>query len=181
MTRLVTALVLGVVLAGCGTGSGDDHDYPSATELVTAGPESGDLLAHGVVTSDGEPVADAKVVLQVNPAGSASTPDVPVERWSAPAVSTDAEGRWELRLDPADLPVEYYPETYSFLEFQLVFGDGSRLATWAGGVYRRTDPDVWRTEGANPPDGVLRVDVDLDSGDVVATDSKGEKSSPGEE
>jgi hypothetical protein len=176
--RVVAAALLAamLVLAGGCARTENDTDPPQA-ELVTAGPGSGDLLAHGVVTSDGEPVAGANVVLQVSPAGGVTTPDV--ERWSSPAVTTDSAGRWALSLKPDDMPDDYYPDSYSFLEFQLVFGDGSRLATWSGEVFRRDDPDVWRTEGGNPSDEVLVVDVDLDSGDVVATDSKGEKSVPG--
>ncbi len=171
--RAVLVLVLLVLVAGCG------YQKPRADEadpevLATAGPASGLLLAYGSVVRGEEPVGNANVVLQVMPVTSADETDEGAQRWSAPTVTTAADGSWELRLDPTDIPVAYYPDSYTFVEFDLVFGDGAGVAVWHGTVFLRTRPDLWRTEGAGPDDGVLRVDVDLDSGEVTATDSGGE-------
>lgn len=174
-TRRARAAVVLLVLAlatGCGYQKPSDDPYEKT--LATAGPASGLLLAHGTVVRGDEPLENANVVLQAVPVTSASENDEGAQRWSAPTVTTDADGNWALTLDPKDIPEEYYPEGYSFLEFDLVFGDGRGLAVWKGMVYLRTRPDLWRTEGAGPKDGVLRVDVDLESGDVTATDSAGE-------
>ncbi len=114
------------------------------------------------------------MVLQANPVGSAGF-EGPERRWSTPAVSTDENGTWALRVDPEDIPEEYLPTSHSFLEFDLVFGDGARLTLWKGTTFLRSDPPLWRTRGANPDDAVLRLEVDLDSGDIVATDSVGDK------
>lgn len=161
---LVAAVLLGLLaLAGCGSPAETYPDQP----LATAGRETGDLLAHGVVTDEGKPVRGAKVILQVS---ADSTP----KRWSAPTVVTGADGSWALHLKADDVPPTYLPSSHSFLDFDLVFGDGTRLAVWSGTVYLRDDPDVWRTEGAGPNDGVLRVDADLGSGALKATDSTGE-------
>ncbi|MFL6062233.1 MAG: hypothetical protein ACJ72E_13445 [Marmoricola sp.] len=159
---LVAALAL-LALAGCGS---SPETYPDQS-LATAGRETGDLLAHGVVTSGGKSVAGAKVILQV---AVDSTPT----RWSAPTVVTGSDGTWALHLKAKDIPPTYLPASHSFLDFDLVFGDGARLAVWSGTVYLRDDPDVWRTEGAGPNDGVLRVDADLDTGTLKATDSTGQ-------
>jgi len=169
--RIAIALLALLVAAGCYQKPSDD---PVEEILATAGPASGLLLAYGTVVRGEDPVENANVVLQATPITSASETDEGAQRWSAPTVRTDADGHWELRLDPQDIPETYYPENYSFLEFDLVFGDGAGLAVWPGMVYLRTRPDLWRTEGAGPSDGVLRVDVDLESGDVTATDSRGE-------
>lgn len=170
-TRLLAGLVPVLFLLGCAS---DVSNETVEEPLATAGPASGLLLAHGTVERDGVPLEDATVVLQAMPVTSAADADAGAERWSAPAVRTDAEGNYELRLDPADIPEEYYPESYSFLEFDLVVGDGAGLAVWHGMVFLRTRPDLWRTEGAGPVDGVLRVDVDLESGEVSPYDSRGE-------
>lgn len=170
-SRLVVLLfVLALVASGCAR--------PAADQVVdevlpTVGHASGLLLAYGTVERSGEPVADASVVLQAAPVTSASDDGVGAQRWSAPVVKSDQDGHWALRLDPADIPKAYFPDSASFLEFDLVFGDGTRLTLWSGMVFLRTDPSLWRTEGAGPSEGVLRVDADLDSGDVVATDSSG--------
>ncbi len=169
---LALALIPLVVVVGCGYQKPNEDTVEET--LATAGPASGLLLAYGTVVRDGSPLENANVVLQATPVTSAADADAGAQRWSAPIVSTDAEGNWALRLDPSDIPEAYYPDSYSFLEFDLVFGDGAGLAVWHGTVYLRTRPDLWRTEGAGPPDGVLRVDVDLESGDVSATDSRGE-------
>lgn len=171
-SRVVLASILLVAVAGCGYQKPNNDPEPET--LATAGPASGLLLAHGTVVRGEKPVENATVVLQAMPITSATDTDEGAQRWSAPAVSTDADGNFELRLDPADIPEAYYPDTYTFLEFDLVFGDGAGLAVWRGTVFLRTRPDLWRTEGAGPVDGVLRVDVDLESGDVTATDSSGE-------
>lgn len=160
-----------VALTGCAP---EASDTVVEETLATAGPATGLLLAHGTVVRGGDPVENASVVLQAMPVTSAADVDEGAQRWSAPVVRTDAEGDYELRLDPDDIPAAYYPDSYSFLEFDLVFGDGAGLALWRGMVFQRTRPDLWRTEGASPSDAVLRVDVDLASGDVNALDSWGE-------
>lgn len=168
---VVALLLASAVLVGCGQQSlVEEREVP----VATAGNASGLLLAHGTVVRGGEPLEKATVVLQAMPVTSAADVDGGAQRWSAPAATTDAEGRWQLRVDPAEIPEEYFPTSHSFLEFDLVFGDGAGLAVWRGTVYLRTRPDLWRTEGAGPPDGVLRVDVDLESGAIAATDSRGE-------
>lgn len=169
--RSVALLLVALVVVGC---AADPATETVGETLATAGPASGLLLAYGTVGRGGEPLAGATVVLQAMPVTSAADSDAGAQRWSAPAVRTDADGNYELRLDPADIPEEYYPESYSFLEFDLVFGDGAGLAVWPGMVFLRTRPDLWRTEGAGPDDGVLRVDVDLESGEVSPFDSRGE-------
>jgi hypothetical protein len=168
---LLAAVLLPLVLAGCASGT---PDAPAEEILATAGPASGLLLAHGTVKRGGEPLENANVVLQAMPVTSASDSDAGAQRWTSPAVRTDADGNYALRLDPSEIPEEYYPDSYSFLEFDLVFGDGAGLAVWHGMVFLRTRPDLWRTEGAGPSDGVLRVDVDLESGEVSPLDSRGE-------
>jgi len=169
--RIVAALLAALVLSGCAQGA---PNAAAEESLATAGTASGLLLAYGTVVRGGEAVPNATVVLQAMPVSSAAETDEGAQRWSAPAVRTDADGNYELRLDPADIPAEYYPDSYSFLEFDLVFGDGAGLALWPGLVFLRTRPDLWRTEGASPSDGVLRVDVDLESGEVSPFDSYGE-------
>lgn len=170
---LALALVLLVGAAACGYQK-PRGDEPEPEVLATAGPASGLMLAYGTLVRGDEPVEGATVVLQATPITSAAETDEGAQRWSAPAVSTAADGSWELSLDPTDIPTAYYPDNYTFLEFDLVFGDGAGVAVWRGTVYLRTRPDLWRTEGAGPRDGVLRVDVDLESGDVTAIDSRGE-------
>lgn len=169
--RIAAVLLAALVLTGCAQAP---PDAVVEEALATAGPASGLLLAHGTVVRGGEPVENATVVLQAMPVTSAAEADEGAQRWSAPTVRTDADGNYALRLDPADIPAEYYPDSYSFLEFDLVFGDGAGLALWPGLVFLRTRPDLWRTEGASPSDGVLRVDVDLESGVVSPIDSYGE-------
>lgn len=178
MRRLVAVTLVAATLAlsGCGSGTAD---YP-APHLVTAGTGTGNLFAHGTVTSAGKPVAGAKVVLQAAPAGATAEPGAAVKRWSAPAVTTGDDGSWALHLDAATIPAAYFPHSHSYLEFDLVFGDGSRLSVWSGTLYLRDDPDVWRTEGAGPRAGVLTVDADLDSGDLTALDSLGKPLTSGE-
>lgn len=167
----IALLCAAAVLVGCGQQTlAEDPEVP----LATAGTASGLLLAHGTVVRGGEPLENATVVLQAMPVTSAADIDGGAQRWSAPAATTDARGQWQIRVDPTEIPEEYYPKSHSFLEFDLVFGDGAGLAVWRGTVYLRTRPDLWRTEGAGPPDGVLRVDVDLESGEVDAIDSRGE-------
>lgn len=171
MARWIVGLVAVLVLGGCAPGAPDEAiEEP----LATAGSSSGLLLAHGTVVRGGQPVENASVVLQAMPVVSADQTDAGARRWSAPVVRTDGDGDYELRLDPADIPAAYYPDSYSFLEFDLVFGDGAGLALWHGTVFLRTRPDLWRTVGAGPDDGVLRVDVDLESGEVSPVDSLGE-------
>jgi hypothetical protein len=164
------ALVGLLAVAGCGSSTAAYDPVPAAT----AGSGTGTLFARGTVTSAGEPVAGAKVVLQVAPPGDRYGAATPGEkRWSAPAVTTGADGSWSVHLRASAVPATYLPDSHSYLEFDLVFGDGARLAVWSGTVYLRSDPDVWRTEGAGPDDGVLTLAADLDSGDVTAKDSRG--------
>ncbi len=169
--RFAAALLTALLVTSCAQ---EAPDVVVEETLATAGPASGLLLAHGTVVRAGEPVPNASVVLQAMPVTSAAEADAGARRWSAPAVRTDAAGNYALHLDPADIPADYYPDSYSFLEFDLVFGDGAGLALWQGLVFLRTRPDLWRTVGASPSDRVLRVDADLASGEVAATDSYGE-------
>ena len=136
------------------------------------------MLARGVLTLDGKPLAGASVVLQATPVTDAADDGVGQVRWSAPAVTTDADGTWTLTLDPVDVPPSYLPTGRSFLEFDLVFGDGTHLAVWHGTVFRRSGPDCWRTEGAGPRDGLLQVDADLGTGEVTATDGRVKRIEP---
>lgn len=121
------------------------------------------------------------MTLQIAAAGSAPVLGETADRWSSPQVVTGADGSWTLRLDPSTIPEKYFPRLRSFLDFDLVFAGGNRVVLASGTVFRRSDPDGWRTEGAGPPDGVLRVDVDLDSGKVLKVDSLGKTAGPGTE
>lgn len=189
------------LLAGCsGTGTDEDASADAGVEQgasagsaeasaeaepgaepqeaeVTAGVETGDLLVHGTVTRDGEPVEGAEVqaVLMPEDLDTLEVGEV-VPMWETPSVETGDDGRYAVRLDVEDLDEQYFVPGSEYLNFDLRVREDDQLAEWATTAWRVGEEGVWRSQGAAVADPVIEMSVDLAEGTVAVTDSHGETS-----
>lgn len=174
---MVVAAALMWVGAGCRStdGSQDVDAHPPATVVVTSGPETGDVFAHGTVHSAGDPVANAEVVIAV-------WPDVVDEEVGEEidlhevAVTTDAEGDWVVRLDPDTVPSRYFPADEDYLNFEVRVFAGDAMAVWNNTLHLVGEPPVWRTLGSRAGDSLMEIDMNLASEEITITDSQEEAS-----
>lgn len=160
MIRALLAAIGLALLVGCGA---HPVSAPAPFEdLVTTGPATGALVAHGVVRRGGRPVPGATVTLHVG-------------RWASPAAVADEHGRWALDVDPDSIPESVFPAPRRYADVDLVIAEPTRQATWSTTVWRRRPDGGWRTSGAGASDSVVRLDADLGTGALTVTDSSGEK------
>jgi hypothetical protein len=161
----LTACLIG--LAGC-TGGSDDAPKP----VATAGPDTGDLMVHGVVTRNDKPVRDAKVWFELWPEPDDTKDGEVVDLWTSRSVTTDGDGRYALRLDPDTLTSRYFGGT--FLNFDIHFYRDGKDAMWGSTVHLVRDK-VWRSdEEALVGDPVLAMSIDLKASKITLTDSRGD-------
>lgn len=178
---LGAALLAATLLAGCGGSA----STPAASgrpgskaghELVTAGPDTGDLFLTGVVSRDGRPVRGAKVTVSLSPEDL----DIPVgssfRTWDTPLITTAADGAFAVHIDASRLPSKYLSPTSQLLNFDLQAILDDQFALWSSTLWRTRPGGTWRTDGASTGDSVARLDLDFGhSPTVVLTDSTGEQ------
>lgn len=151
---------------GPGKGSGKGSDGP-------VGPGTGDLLVRGTLLDGGQPVTDGQVLVTVMSTGEVGAGEE-VPTWESQPVRTDKKGRWEVEVDPGELESQFLPEDQDHLDFDLRVSRGDVWAMWATTAWLLDEPQVWRTKGAGPGDGVLTMDIDLGKDQIAVTDSTGE-------
>lgn len=168
---LLTVLIGGLVLAGC-TDGGDTGT--TGERPATSGPETGELLVHGVVRDDGQPVEDATVQVQIWADGAGQEVGEVVDTFETEPTRTGSDGDYFVDLDPDRLPSKYFGGA-DFVNFDLIVSIGDRVATWSTTAWLLEKDGVWRSDGARSGDETIDVSVDLMSGQVTMTDSVGEK------
>ena len=167
--RLTSAAltVATLVLAGCGS------DVPP-TPVATAGPDTGTVALHGVVSRDGKPLRGTTVVATLWPEDTSDVPEGGVvDTLDLPAVTTGDDGAYVVRIDPDRLTSRYFGGDY--LNVDLRFSTTTSMSSWSTTI-DLVDDRVWRsTDQARVGDPVLRMDVDLGRRTITTEDSLGEK------
>lgn len=166
-------------LAGCAPSTGAEAGTASRpSEVVTSGPPTGDQLLHGRVLTDGAPLAGARVWVEVQPDQATMqglADGEVVDTFTVAAVTTDARGRYVVRLDPDDLPGGYLQE--GFVNHEVWFWHDGRATTWSTTAHLLPDGS-WRSRGEDlPADPTTAVTVDLARGRVVSVESGGGRTS----
>ncbi len=156
-----------LVLAGCGSDG-------SPTSVATAGPDTGTVALHGVVSMNGKPLRGASVVATLWPEDTSDVAEgETVDTRDLPTITTDGDGAYVLRIDPDRLTSRYFGG--DFLNVDLSFTTKKVMSSWSTTV-DLVDDRVWRsTERARVGDSVLRLDADLGRRTVTTTSSLGEK------
>lgn len=189
---LATATTTTLLLAGCSdsetdpgagaegsdTRSADSAAAPEGGEdLATEGAETEDLLVHGTVTRDGEPVEDAavRVALMAEDLDSLEVGEE-VPMWETPSVETGEDGRYAVRLDPEEIDEEFFREGADYLNFLLRVESDGVMAERSAAASLVGEEGLWRSSGAKASDPVIEMTVDLDAETVAVTDSRGETS-----
>ncbi|MCL8251450.1 hypothetical protein AERO_08640 [Aeromicrobium fastidiosum] len=164
---LAALLVSVLVVGGCGS------DAPP-TPVATAGPDTGTVALHGVVSMDGKPVRGAFVVATLWPEDTSDVPEGGVvDTLDLPTVTTGDDGAYVVRIDPDRLASRYFGGDY--LNVDLRFSTTTSMSSWSTTV-DLVDDRVWRsTDRARVGDPVLRLDVDLGRRTITTEDSLGEK------
>jgi hypothetical protein len=175
-TFLALALAGGAALSALTACTSDTHDPAQAAPsppLATAGPKTRDLFLTGTVRRGDERVRGAQVYVEL-----ASTEDVKdghvVPTWDTKCVTTDADGRYSVRLDPDEIPGKFF-EAVDTLNFDLDVIVGKHFASWGSTLYLVGRPQVWRSEEARVGDTVMDMSLDFSSRRVTTTDSDGHK------
>ena len=163
---LLTACLIG--LSGC-AGGGDE----AQKAVTTAGPDSGDLMVHGVVSRNHKPVRDAEVWFELMPENLDDVKEgEAIDMWGSKHVRTDREGRYALRLDPDTLTSKYFSDDY--LNFDLYLTHDGQMADWSSTVFLIRD-EVWRSdEQALVGDPALKMSLDVGTSKITLTDSRGD-------
>ena len=89
-------------------------------------------------------------------------------------MTTTADGRYAIRIDPLELPSKYLGVDSHFLNFELMFVAEKQLGIWGSTLWLLKDPRVWRSEGASHGDAVVSLTYDLGRSRLTTTDSTGE-------
>lgn len=149
---------------------------PSApAPVATSGPDTGDVFVHGRVLRDGNPVSDASVSAMVSPEDDDTEVGEVVDTLDVPEVRTDEDGRYALRLDPAEVPGKYVGSS-GYVNFELLVDDREVMAIWNTTVWLVGNDSVWRSdEQDRTGDSVLELSVDLTDETVTQVDSSGER------
>ena len=167
----MVAVGLLVLVAGCASEQAPER----AADLVTSGPDTGDLLLSGIVHDGRSPVADAEADLVIWPAdldGSAEG-DI-VDTFTTPRARVGADGRFAIHLDPDRIPSRYFSAGADFVNFDIEVWWGRKTTTWSSTVSLVPGSRVWRTDGARSGDPVVDADFDLGSHRIALTSSLGE-------
>ena len=170
------AAALLTVLAVSGCSDSDPKvlrppDVPA--NVVTAGPETGDLFVYGTVSRGGQPVVGASVTVALAPIRGPEADVEPLKLIDLPAVRTDNSGRWAVRLDPADVPTHVYNKSHTYVNFEVRVRQPKVIGRWAAVMRLLKGPQVWRTEESTAADSLPRLDFDFESGQVIHTNSHG--------
>ena len=166
--RLAVSIVaLAAVAGGCAEGQ-------KAKE-----PAAAPIFITGTVLSDGEPVgADVSIQLRDERAEASAKVGDTIPTLTAAEATTDAAGAFTLRVDPADVPTNFFLGGHdrSLLNFELGVQTPSVWGVWANTMY--VSDGVWRSdEGAVSADRPVEIAVDLDTERLSITDSFGESTS----
>lgn len=178
LTGVATALLIVSCTFSCAEDeTGREGTTPAAisqpADPSTAGPRTGDLFATGTVRDENGPVRGASVSVVLWPESDDAVVGERVELWSTLPVSSDARGRWWVRLDAATIPDQYLPASRDYLNFELKLSAGTVSTSWNTTVHRVGAREVWRTDGGRPDDQVLDVAFDLGAGRITLTSSDG--------
>lgn len=165
---LVGALL---ILTGC-AGPGGDPAEPEVATRATAGPESGDLLLHGSLARDGEPLQDGQVWVSVMADAVDAEVGEAIPTWESAIVSSDDEGRFDVSVDADDLTGDFF--NGDFLNYEINIVHDNHWASWHTTAHL-VGEGVWRTsEDSVGADPVVEASIDLGAPTVTLTDSNGD-------
>jgi hypothetical protein len=181
--RLVGAALLLITALSSASACSNEAKPPGKSvrpaKLVTQGPDTGDLLAHGTVLVDGKPVDGARVRAVLSPEGEAAENLKVGERvptWETDPVTTGDDGTWAVSIDPDSVPSTYFPAGQESLNFELEVQTRTRVAMWWLTASLVKPIQVWRSdEEARPGDAVLEIALDLGAKTITLTDSHGKR------
>ncbi|WP_435747221.1 hypothetical protein [Nocardioides sp. SYSU DS0663] len=162
---------------GKSKGKGAERKAKAPADVVTQGPKTGDLLVHGTVTRDGEPVegAEVRAALMAEDLDSLEIGEV-VPMWETPSVETGEQGRYAVRLDPEEIDEQFFRKGADYLNFLLRVESDGMMAERSAAASLVGKAGLWRSSGAKASDPVIEMSVDLDAETVTVTDSRGEAS-----
>lgn len=169
-------------LTGCGSTVAASGGGTSGTPSVTAvpvpapsGPSTGLTAIQGRVT--GLPAGRrATVHLEIWPLEDDTEVGEAVDMASTPEVTTDAEGRWSVTLDPADLDRKHFSRQRSYVNVDVSVRAGDVGTVWGVPLWFLAADGVWRSDQyATVDDRVVDVAMDLGAGTLTATSSVGER------
>lgn len=168
MLRIVGLAVSVVALAAVAGGCAEDQ---KAKEPAVA-----PIFITGTVLSDGEPVAaDVSIQLRDERAEASAKVGDTIPTLTADEATTDAAGTFTLRVDPVDVPTNFFLGGHdrSLLNYELGVQTPSAWGLWGNTMY--VSDGVWRShEGAVSADRPVEIKVDLGTERLSITDSSGE-------
>ena len=131
-------------------------------------------MVHGTITTHGKPLTGVKVWFQLWPENADDIKEgESVDMWDSTPVTTDADGRYALRLDPDELTSAYFGG--DFLNFDLNMYTDGKGATW-GSTVSLVQREVWRTdEQSLVGDPVLTMSADVGTSKITLVDSRGDR------